>query len=255
MSNESSESRTIAAADSSLRLKAMFVIADWAKIHAISDVFAKEECLISFVSKGDGTASSEITDLLGLGSLEKAVFIGIVQSGQTPRIITNARKMMGAGRTGAGIAFTVPLRGLSSRIFSIFETNARLTTPEENGALDKSQESEKESQKMIGIEIKNELIVAVLNRGNSDAYMAAARKAGAYGGTVINARGISQNVIKKFFKMAVQEEKEIIFILADKGQSIDIMSAVKSDFGIESKAAGVIFSLPVDRVMSLNSLT
>jgi hypothetical protein len=32
------------------------------------------------------------------------------------------------------------------------------------------------------------------------------------------------------------------------------MEAVKTDFGPSSKAGGVIFSLPVDRVMSLNAL-
>ncbi|GMO25422.1 MAG: P-II family nitrogen regulator [Termitinemataceae bacterium] len=247
----SSISKTITAADSGIRLKALFVIADWAKIHVISDVFAQESCLLSFVSKGDGTASSEITDLLGLGSSEKAVFTGIVQAGQTPRIIQGVRKVMGAGTTGAGIAFTIPLSGITARIFSMFEENA----VNSNEMFPSGQEKSEENKKMIGIEIKNEMIISILNRGNSDAFMTEARKAGARGGTVISARGISQNVIKKFFKMSVQDEKEIIFILAEKGQSADIMNAVKIDFGAESKAAGVIFSLPVDRVMSLNALS
>jgi nitrogen regulatory protein PII len=98
------------------------------------------------------------------------------------------------------------------------------------------------------------MIVSILNQGNSDAFMTHARKAGARGGTVISARGISQELMKKFFGISVQDEKEIIVILADKDTVVPIMDAVKSDFGPSSKAAGVIFSLPVDRVMSLNAL-
>jgi nitrogen regulatory protein PII len=254
----SNAAKTITAVDNKIRLKAVFLIVDWAKIHVVSDVFAQENCLISFVSKGEGTASSEITDLLGIGATEKAVFTGLVQSGQTARIIQQVRHVMGAGSTGAGIAFTIPIVGITTRIFNAFEeaakqeaTNAAQTKVPQNAG----QTSTEEDKKMIGIEIKSEMIISILNRGNSDAFMTEARKAGARGGTVISARGISQNVIKKFFKMSVQDEKEIIFILADKGQSVDIMNAVKTDFGAESKAAGVIFSLPVDQVMSLNALS
>jgi nitrogen regulatory protein PII len=98
------------------------------------------------------------------------------------------------------------------------------------------------------------MIISILNQGNSDAFMTHARKAGARGGTVISARGISQELMKKFFGISVQDEKEIIVILADKDTVVPIMDAVKADFGPSSKAAGVIFSLPVDRVMSLNAL-
>ena len=107
---------------------------------------------------------------------------------------------------------------------------------------------------MKAIEIKNEMIISILNSGNSDAFMTEARKAGARGGTVISARGISQEVMKKFFGIVVQDEKEIIFVLADKDKAAPIMNAVNAGFGATSKAAGVIFSLPVDHVMSLNAL-
>jgi nitrogen regulatory protein PII len=218
-------------------------------------VFAKDTCLLSFVSNGRGTASSEIIELLGLGSTEKAVFICLVQSTDTPHIIQKVRYAMGARSAGAGIAFSVPLGGVTARIFTMFEEAVK-----ETGAVKETQTGDgtsntKEDQRMNAIEIKNEMIISILNRGNSDAFMAEARKAGARGGTIISARGISQEVIKKFFGISVQDEKEIIFILADKDKAVPIMQAVNSDFGAASKAAGMIFSLPVDQVMSLNALS
>ena len=243
--------KTITAADDNIRLKALLLIVDWARVHAVSDVFANENCPLSFVSKGEGTASSDIINLLGIGATDKAVFLSLVQSTETPRLIRAVREVMGAGSAGAGIAFSIPLRQASARIYSMFEQAAQ----EAASAGAQNKTSVEEERTMKGIEIKNEMIISILNRGNSDAFMTEARKAGARGGTVISARGISQNVIKKFFKLSVQDEKEIIFILADKEQSLTIMNAVKTDFGTESKAGGVIFSLPVDQVMSLNALS
>jgi nitrogen regulatory protein PII len=234
--------KAITATNTQVRLKALFLIVDWDKLNMVSEVFAKENCLLSFVSKGRGTASSEIIDLLGVGVTEKAVFICLVQSTETPHIIQEVRRVMGARSVGAGIAFSVPLGGVTARIFTMFEESVKETNT-------------KEEQTMSAIEIKNEMIISILDRGNSDAFMKEARKAGARGGTVISARGISQEVIKKFFGISVQAEKEIIFILADKDTAVPIMNAVNPDFGVSSKAAGVIFSLPVDQVMSLNALS
>ncbi|MFP3041285.1 hypothetical protein LQZ19_05630 [Treponema primitia] len=236
--------KTIGSTDNHVRLKALFLIVDWDKLNVVSEVFAKENCLLSFVSNGSGTASSEIIDLLGIGSTEKAVFICLVESMDTPHIIQEVRRAMGARSAGAGIAFSIPLGGVTARILTMFEEAVQRGDDASNT----------KEQGMKAIEIKNEMIISILNGGNSDAFMTEARKAGARGGTVISARGISQEVMKKFLGMSVQDEKEIIFILADKNTAVPIMDAVKTDFGASSKAAGVIFSLPVDQVMSLNAL-
>jgi nitrogen regulatory protein PII len=230
------------------RLKAVFLIVDWDKLHTVTKVFEKEQCLLSYVSKGSGTANSEILSMLGIGATDKAVFLCVAPATDTHRLVLQVQRTMGAGSVGAGIAFSVPLGGVSARIFTMFEDAARAAD------VNTTQDRAKETKAMDVIEIKNELIISILNRGNSDAFMAEARKAGARGGTVINSRGISQEVMKNFLNISVQEEKEIILILADKDKSADIMGAVKTDFGSSSKAAGVIFSLPVDRVTSLNAL-
>ncbi|MDR1249733.1 MAG: hypothetical protein LBK63_10560, partial [Treponema sp.] len=184
------------------------------------------------------------------------------QSADTPHIIQEVRQALGSRSAGAGIAFTVPLAGVTARIFTMFEESALQAGAGQTGAeqqavrkAENAAPAAQEDQEVQAIEIQNGMIVSILNQGNSDAFMTHARKAGARGGTVISARGISQELMKKFFGISVQDEKEIIIILADKDTVVPIMDAVKSDFGPSSKAAGVIFSLPVDQVMSLNALT
>jgi uncharacterized protein YaaQ len=101
-------------------------------------------------------------------------------------------------------------------------------------------------------EIKHELILVIVNQGYSDELMAAAREAGARGGTVLGARGLMHEGPVKFFGISVQQEKEILIILTGNDKKLPIMEAVSRDFGLGSKAAGLVFSLPVDMVMGLN---
>jgi hypothetical protein len=226
------------------RLKAVFFIVDWSKLHVISEVFEKEAALLTFVSKGSGTANSDILDILGIGATDKAVFLCIAPSTDTRRLVQEVRHRMGAQSAGAGIAFTVPFSGIDAPVMQLFLDAPGDTTSDTN-----------KEKAMKSIEIKNDLILSVLNQGYSDAFMAAARKAGARGGTVISARGISEQVAKKFLGISVQGEKEIILILANSEQKIAIMQAVSAEFGASTKAAGIIFSLPVDQVTSLNELS
>ena len=75
--------------------------------------------------------------------------------------------------------------------------------------------------------------------------MDAARGAGAYGGTVIHAKGTGMEQAEKFMGVSLASEKEIIFIVAKSEQKNDIMKAVMEQAGLQSKAKSIVFSLPV----------
>ena len=61
----------------------------------------------------------------------------------------------------------------------------------------------------------HELIVVIVNKDFADDVMHAARKAGAGGGTVINARGTAREEDAKFFGVQIVPEKEMLMILVD----------------------------------------
>jgi nitrogen regulatory protein PII len=219
-------------------LKLLFFIIDWSKLKVVSKVFEQENVQFYFFSKGKGTANSDILDLLGIGSSEKAMILCIEQDFMVPELLKGVRQRLGAHSAGAGIAFTVPLSAINQPILQILkERNLTISTG-------------KEEQKMS--EIKNDLIISILNKGYSDEFMTAAREAGARGGTVLNARGQTSNNPVKFFNVSIQDEKEIIIILSSRDKRTPIMEAVSKSYGITTQADGTIFSLPVDEVMSLN---
>jgi hypothetical protein len=223
-------------------LKCVIFIVDWTKARVVTDICEQEHVRFHFIMKGRGTASSEILDLLGIGSTEKAVILGLEQEAGVPQLLKEVTKKMGLHNPGAGIAFTLPLSGINMPILQVFKKSI-----EKIFRISLDAEAEK-----MSAEIKFDLIVSVVNRGYSDEFMAIAREAGATGGTVINARGIMHQGPVKFFGISVQDEKEIITILSTREKKAPIMQAVSQAFGISSKAGGIIFSLPVDGVTGLD---
>lgn len=58
-----------------------------------------------------------------------------------------------------------------------------------------------------------DVVAVVMERGYTNVAMDAARKAGARGGTVIAARGIAEDEVKRFFGIEIQAEREIVFLV------------------------------------------
>ena len=56
---------------------------------------------------------------------------------------------------------------------------------------------------------KHEAIFCIVNSGYSEAVMDAAKKLGAKGGTVINARGTASKEAENFFHISVHPEKKL----------------------------------------------
>ena len=108
------------------------------------------------------------------------------------------------------------------------------------------------SEKAVG-DTTMELLVVVSNQGHNDLVMDAARGAGAYGGTVIHARGTGMNQAELFFGVSLASEKDLTFIVTKKSQRNAIMSAIMKDAGMETPAQSIVFSLPVTDAVGLNT--
>ncbi|MDR1618513.1 MAG: hypothetical protein LBS06_05625 [Treponema sp.] len=228
-------------------VKLLFFVIDWSRIRVVSSVFEEEKVRFYFISKGRGTASSEILDLLGIGASEKAVVLCLEQDIMVPVLFREVRKKLGFHSPGAGIAFTIPLSGINNPILQVFKESIH-----KNDKLSDKLFPEREGGTAVSGEIKHDLIVSIINQGYSDEFMTVAREAGATGGTVINARGLAHQGPVKFFGVSVQEERELVIILTSRDRKASIMQAVSQAYGISTKAGGIVFSLPVDNVQGLN---
>ena len=99
-----------------------------------------------------------------------------------------------------------------------------------------------------------ELLIIVSNQGHNDMVMDAARAAGAYGGTVLHARGTGVNRAELFFGVPLASEKDVTLIVTQKKQKNAIMQAVMQKAGMDTPAQAILFSLPVTDAAGLHAV-
>ncbi|MBR4770464.1 MAG: P-II family nitrogen regulator [Clostridia bacterium] len=101
----------------------------------------------------------------------------------------------------------------------------------------------------------HECIVCIVNTGFSDAVMDAAREFGARGGTVIHGRGTASREAERFFGISIQPDKEVVLILVPHDLTDKILHALYRAVGLKTPGQGIAFSLPVDQVVGLSTLS
>ena len=93
-----------------------------------------------------------------------------------------------------------------------------------------------ETEKNDGFDV----VAVVMERGYTNVAMDAARKAGARGGTVISARGIAENEVKRFFGIEIQAEKEIVFLVVRSDEKQQVMTALMQAVGMKTRSHGIV---------------
>ena len=185
----------------------------------------------------NGTASENTLNIMGIEKTEKVMFQTMVRDEIYNEIKSGLIMEMDISAIGNGVAVFVPIDsigGSSSLKYFVGEK------PLEN----------KESGNMENVDSKIVMIITVVDKGNTEIVMDAARTAGASGGTVVRAKGTGAE-IAKFFGVSISEEKELVYIVASRESRDAIMKAIMEKAGTNTNAHGVIFTLPVDSVAGL----
>ncbi|MBP3604110.1 MAG: P-II family nitrogen regulator [Lachnospiraceae bacterium] len=202
-------------------------------------LYDEEGLQVMLITLGAGTASGAVLDYLGLEAAEKAVIFTVLEENRWVETKTDLQRKFQIDVPGGGIAFIVPLSSIGGKKALEFLTA--------------NQEYQKEEESVLKDTV-HELIVVIANQGNIEVVMDAARGAGAYGGTVIHAKGTGMEQAEKFMGVSIAAEKEMIFIVAKKEQKNDIMKAIMEQAGIETEAKAIVFSLPVTDTAGLRLL-
>ena len=188
-------------------------------------LFEKGRLPMQIQAYAHGTASREMMDMLGLDSGEKSLLLHL-------------RRELRLGLSGSGIAFTVPMSGANKRVLQMVQQLCE-------------EKPRTEIRRKVMQENEYQIIVALVNQGYSEEVMAAARPAGAAGGTVLHSRRVGAEEALSQWGFSLQEEKEAVMILTRAESKLAIMQAICDSCGLQSEAQGIVLSLPVDRVVGL----
>ena len=198
------------------------------------EVMRKAKVPEQYHSFAKGTATGEIINLLGLGDIDKTLILSLVPRSFGKKLLNLLRDELYLGTPGSGVAFISPVTGASRGLVELCRPLEK--NPSEKG------ESMKHPYSMV---------LALVNQGFSEDVMAAARKAGAGGGTVFHSRRVGSQEALQFWGISIQEEREIVLILATDEQRLPIMRAITEKCGADSDAHGLVISLPVEDVAGI----
>ncbi len=192
---------------------------------------------LNYQCVGSGTASSEMMDILGLGNSDKDIMLSFGTYNAIDALSGELGKQVGATMGYGGIAMVISPTAFSRITAEIIKRN--------------SKDIAKGDGSNMHSEFEYSLILISVNRGYTDAVMQTAKKAGATGGTVIKARLAEAQEIEAYANTALNEEKEIVTILAPNSIRNQILEDVNNEFGLKSEAQGTVLAVPVDKVFKI----
>ena len=203
----------------------------------VGEICAAQGAFYTLAAPATGTAASEVLQVLGIGETSRTLTLSLVPAPLIPRLRQELRDRLFMTQPGQGILFTVPLSGINAR-------SARWLSQGMDG-----KPVERSEPPMA--EANFELILALTNRGCSDEVMAAARLAGATGGTLLHTRMLGGQEADRFLGIQLQKEKELVAILAKGEYKVPTMQTIADKAGLQTPAETVVLSLPVDSMEGL----
>ena len=170
---------------------------------------------------GRGTAENSIIQLLGLGDKSKDIVYILVEEEICQNVLDKIKEST-QNKKNFGIVFTTDIN-------NFLRSGSIKNLENENLGVEKMNDS-------------YEMINVIVNKGYAEDAMAAARKAGAGGGTIINARGTAKEGDAKFLGIEIVPEKEMLLILVPKDKKDEIIKAISELPCLNKAGSGILFT-------------
>lgn len=221
----------------SKRLMALLSIVERDKGKKLIKVLEDINIRLNFQCVGFGTAPTEMMDIFGLGTNDKDIVISLASENAVKDMMADFGESFESHTKYGGLMIIMQTSAASRVLTEVLSYNNDLNTEKGNGAMKN--------------EHHNNLIIISVNEGYSDNVMQAARRSGATGGTVIKGRLADVELVAELENMEPDEEREILLILAPQKTSRQIMEDVNKEFGINTKANGIIAAIPTEKAYKI----
>ena len=192
---------------------------------------------MNFQCVGFGTAPTEMMDIFGLGTNDKDIVISLAAESAVKDMMADFGNAFQSHTKYGGLMIILSTSAAGRVLAELLSYNISNVSERGDGAMKN--------------EHHNNLIIISVNEGYSDNVMQVARKAGATGGTVIKGRLADMENIAELENLQIDEEREILVILAPLKTSKQIMEDVNREFGIHSKANGIITAVPTEKAYKI----
>ena len=188
---------------------------------------------------GKGIGRNEKPTFLGLPATHEKDVIFFALDGDNEKAVAEAVSKAGKlGKPGYGLGFTVHLRKLL-------------------GVPHLSERQDDRKRKRGATELESELkdfqlIVTIVNSGDSSRVVKAASKAGAEGGTILNGRGTGINEQQKFLNFTIDPEKDVVLTLVPSSFAEEVVKSIEQAVDLNAPGKGIAFLIDVEKVFGVN---
>ena len=182
------------------------------------------------ISLGTGTVHNRLLDFLGIHEVKKEIVSIVLEDELAAGAIKGVSEDMQFSKPHHGIAFTS----------SVGEVKGS------DSIADKLS---------INYEAGNsvyKLIYVVVDKGKGEDVIEAANKAGARGGTIEHARGSGIHEVRKLFSVAIEPEKDKVFIIAKSEIKDGIVKSIMDTMNIDAPGNGILFVQDINEVYGLH---
>lgn len=208
-----------------------------------TDIVNECATAVHFSGMGHGTARNHYMNYFGLGEVDKRIMMSLIPAGAEHNILNAIGHGLKLYLVGRGIAFTIPLSGISNIINDAILSGVDKPDRPTGRRAPISKKKEKK--------IMHELVIAVVNTKYTDIAIEAARAAGATGATVFHTKSVGNERAEQSIGTSINRETDSIFFLTTLEYKTRLMEAVRDVAGLKTEGGAVIISLPVDDLVGV----
>ncbi|ALS75989.1 PII family protein [Planococcus rifietoensis] len=186
----------------------------------------------------EGIGRNEKPTFLGLPATHEKDVVFIAVDGEIEFAVAEAISHAGKlGKSGYGLGFTVHL----SKLLGVPHLTEREDDRKKKRGVEKMPEP-KDFQ----------LIVTIVNSGDSGQVVKAAARAGAEGGTILEGRGTGVNEQKKFMNFTIDPEKDVVLTLVPSAFAEKVVASIEQAVDLDAPGKGIAFLIDVENVFGVN---
>lgn len=194
---------------------------------------------------GNGFRITDKSHFLGIPvEREREIILTVVPADIYPQVMNAIVHAVHLNKPKHGVGFVIDTKQMSgiSHMLGIKEDeNMELSN---EGGFDIMKEQE----------VLYDLIVTIVNRGESDKVVDASKSAGAEGGTILHGRGTGIHEKAKLFNILIEPEKEIVLTLISRNKTQEVLQAIEEQAELNKPGKGIAFILEVEKTVGINHI-
>ncbi|HRQ55901.1 MAG TPA: transcriptional regulator [Azoarcus taiwanensis] len=101
--------------------------------------------------------------------------------------------------------------------------------------------------------MKFSVLVAILAEDLEEQAIDVAKRAGAGGVTILDARGIGAKEKKTFFGLTYEGSQSVLIMVLEKKLSLTVLKNISRELDLKNNTRGVVFTIPLEHIAGIDT--